>query len=172
MNLEIILSQNFTTSKLLVKKELFTIFVNWFQTALETLLWHIIIIMWCCGYVTCSSWSRKHVENIFRSIMCIKTFCGRKTWKDGSFCNLILTPKGVCRYQKCSKNCWFSWFFELFQAVKCFEGKYRPSNSIVILPYILKTSQKNFGVVTMKTLRGRRKKRTPPLKVDFWNPSL
>ena len=94
----------------------------------------------------------------------MKTFLGRETRKDGSFCNLILTPKGVCRYQKCSKNCCFSWFLELFQAVKCFEGKYRPSNSIVILPYILKTSQKNFGVVTMKTLRGRRKKRTPPLE--------
>ena len=24
----------------------------------------------------------------------------------------------------------------------------------------------------MKALRGRTKKRTPPLKVDFWNPSL
>ena len=154
---------------MLVKKEHFTIFPNQFQIALETVLWYIIS---CYGYVTCSPWSKEHVENILRPITCMKTFFGRKTRKDGSFCNLILTPKGVCRYQKCSKNCWFSWFFELFQAVKCFEGKYRPSNSIVILPYILKTSQKNFGVVTMKTLRGRRKKRTPPLKVDFWNPSL
>ena len=89
-NLEVLKPQDFNTSKFLVKKELFTVFVNWFQTALETLLWHI---MWCCGYVTCSPWSREHVKNIFRSIMCIKTFCGRKTWKDGSFCNLILTPK-------------------------------------------------------------------------------
>ena len=88
-NLEVLKSWGFSTSKFLVKK-LFTFFVNWFQTALETLLWHI---MWCCGYVTCSPWSREHVEIIFRSIMCIKTFCGRKTWKDGSFCNLILTPK-------------------------------------------------------------------------------
>ena len=89
-NLEVLKSSCFSTSKLLVKKELFTVFVNWFQIALETLLLHI---MWCYGYVTCSSWSREHVENIFRSITCIKTFCGRKTWKDGSFCNLILTPK-------------------------------------------------------------------------------
>ena len=89
-NLEVLKPQDFNTSKLLVKKELFTVFVNWFRTALETLLWHI---MSCCGYVTCSSWSREHVENIFRSITCIKTFCGRKTWKDGSFYNLILPPK-------------------------------------------------------------------------------
>ena len=49
--------------------------------------------MLCCGYVTSSPWSREHVKNNFRSITCIKTFFGRKTWKDGSFCNLILTPK-------------------------------------------------------------------------------
>ena len=89
-NLEVLKFWYFSISKLLVKKELFPVFVNWFQTALETPLWHI---MWCCGYVTCSPWSREHVDNIFRSITCIKTFCGRKTWKDGSFCNLILTPK-------------------------------------------------------------------------------
>ena len=77
-NLEVLKSWGFSTSKFFVKKELFTVFVNWFQTALETLLWHI---MWCCGYVTCSPWSREHVENIFRSITCIKTFFGRKTWK-------------------------------------------------------------------------------------------
>ena len=127
--------------------------------------------MSCCGYVTCSSWSRENVENIFRSITCIKTFCGRKTWKDGSFCNLILTLKGVCRYQKCCKKCCFSWCFEFCLAVKCFEGKYRPSTQIVFLPYILKNSQKNFGVITMKTSRWRRKKPTP-LKLDFWNRSL
>ena len=100
--------------------------------------------MTCCGYVTCSPWSREHVKNIFRSITGIKIFFGRKTWKDGSFCNLILTPKAVCRYQKCSKKCCFLWFLELFQSVKCFGGKYIPSTIIVVLPYILKNSQKKF----------------------------
>ena len=89
-------------SKLLVKIKHFTIFPNQFQIALETVLWHTIS---CYGYVTCSPWSKEYVENILRPLTCMKTFFGRKTRKDGSFCNLILTPKGVCSYQKCSKNC-------------------------------------------------------------------
>ena len=118
--------------------------------------------MACCGYETRSPWSQKHVKNIFGPITCIKIFFWRKTRKDGSFSNLILTLKGVCRYQKCCKKCCFSWFFEFCLPVKFFEGEYRPSTWIVILPYILKNSQKTFGVITMKTSRGRRKKPTPP----------
>ena len=62
--------------------------------------------------------------------------------------------------------------FELCVAVKFFWGMYRPSTRIVVPSYIFKTSQKNFGVITMKTSRWRRKKPPPPLKLDFWNPSL
>ena len=116
-NLEVIKSWDFITSKLLVKKELFTIFQNQFQITLETLLWHI---MPCCGYVTCSPWSQQYVENIFGPTTCIKIFFRGKTRRDGSFCNLILTPKGVCRYQKCCKKCWFSWFFELQRTLENF----------------------------------------------------
>ena len=106
-NLEVFKSWDLNTSKLLVKKELFTIFRNWFQIALKSLLWHIMV---CCGYVTCSPRSQEYFENIFGPIACIKTIFWRKTRKYGGFCNLILTPKGVCWYQKCCKNCCFSWF--------------------------------------------------------------
>ena len=102
---------------MLVKNELFTIFENKFQFSLKNLLWHI---MTCCGYVTCSPWSKEYVENIFGPITCIKTFFWRKTRQDGGFCNLILTSKGVCRYQNCCKKCCFSWFFELQRPLENF----------------------------------------------------
>ena len=123
--------------------------------------------MSCWGYVTCSLWSKRYVRKIFGPIACIKIFFQRKTRRDGSFCNLILTLKGVCRYQKCCKKCCFSWFFEFCQPVKYFGGEYRPSTRIVVLPYILKNSQKKFGVITMKTSHWRRKN-----QLDFWNLSL
>ena len=126
--------------------------------ALETYLCHI---MRRCRYVTCSPWSQEHVTNIFGPITCIKIFFWRKRWKDGSFCNLILTLKVICTYQKCCKNCCFSWYFEFSLAVKFFEGEYRPSTRILFLSYILKNSQKNFGVITMKTSRRIGKKPTP-----------
>ena len=102
---------------MLVKKELFTIFLNWFEIALESLLWHI---MSCCRYATRSPGSEEYVENIFGPIACIKNIFRRKTRKDGSFCNLILTPKGVFRYRKCCKKCWFSWFVELQRPLENF----------------------------------------------------
>ena len=105
-NSEVVKSQDFITSKFLVKKELFTIFLNYFQIALETLLWHI---MSYCGYVTWSPWFKEHVENIFGPITCMKIFLWRKTRKDGSFRDLILTLKGICKYQKCCKI-----FFTIF----------------------------------------------------------
>ena len=83
----------------------------------------------------------------------------------------VSDSRGSCNHQFDS-NLQKTHHFELCRPVKFFWDEFRPSNRILFISYILKNSQKNFGDITIITSRGRRKKPTPPLKVDFWNPSL
>ena len=85
----------------------------------------------------------------------------RRRWFFKFHTHPVRDSKGSCNHQYDS-NLQKTLRFELLMAVKFFWGRYRPSTIIVVLPYILKNSQKNFGVITMKTSRGIGKKPTPP----------
>ena len=90
----------------------------------------------------------------------------RRRWFIKFHTHPVRDSRGCCNHQNDS-ILQKTHHFELCVAVKFFWGMYRPSTWIVVPSYIFKNSQKNFGVITMKTSRGIWKKPTPPCKWTF-----
>ena len=85
----------------------------------------------------------------------------RRRWFFKIHAHPVRDSKGSCHHQ-IGWNLQKTQHFELCQPVKFFWRYFRPSTRIVVTSYILKSSEKNFGVITIKTSRWRRKKPSPP----------